>query len=211
MTTHKINFSTLLQSRFYHLGLHSVDSNNVHSLRKISCFDAHCFPNKYSIKDLFLKNYSSSDGYIGVSLARALTPSIDQHLKNEIVEQWAQTLDIVNQIPVEPSNVHFAMQPPGVPLHKHVHSRECKQTVTFCFTFYNNAVTGSEPSRFIISKQDKDYNFYYPQGHFYYTFKDNPPHQSISNEWRFFWIHDFDQYVTVPANDFQKMEIEYNN
>jgi hypothetical protein len=85
---------------------------------------------------------------------------------------------------------------------------DCKQTLTFCYTFNDHAIEGPSDSKFIVDN-GIEHEFIFPKDKFYFTFCDNLPHKSISNEWRFFWIFDFDQYINIPTIDFVEMPIKF--
>ena len=72
--------------------------------------------------------------------------------------------------------------------------------------FTEQAISADNHSRFIVDN-GTEHSFVYTGNRFYFTFKDNLKHQSISNEWRFFWIYDFDQYIDIPNSDFTEMPI----
>jgi len=208
-----LDFQYLQSSRFFQFGSYSLEfsENKEGSAQKrnISLFDAFWYPPTYSISDLHSKNYVSSEGYFGASLERALDPTVKLSVRNTIVNQWNETYNVVNKLNVSPKAVHFAIQPPGALWKKHTHSINCKQTLTFCYGFTEQAISGDNPSRFVVDN-GTEYSFVYPGNRFYFTFKDNLKHQSISNEWRFFWIYDFDQYIDVPDSDFIEMPIVLN-
>jgi hypothetical protein len=208
-----LDFHYLQSSRFFQFGSYSLEFNENKEgsaqKREVSLFDSLWYPPSYSISDLHSKNYVSSEGYFGASLERALDPTVRLPVRNTIVSQWNETYNIVNKIKVRPKAAHFAMQPPGADWKKHDHSTNCKQILTFCYKFDEFAISNNEPSRFIIDN-GIEHTFIYPNNKFYYTFRDNLFHKSISNEWRFFWIYDFDQYIDVPDSDFIEMPIVLN-
>lgn len=207
-----IDFYNLIASAFFYIGTTAMtpdeNKNMVYQKRDVSLFDAYCNVTPTSIRELHNKTYRSSEAYMGASLARALDPSVRQNLRTAIIDQWAETYDIVNSLSVKPSLVHFAMQPPGAHWGRHTHSIDCKQILTFCYSYNDCRIENEEPSRFIIETNKGDISFVYPNGSFYFTFRDNPIHQSISNEWRFFWIYDFAEYVEIPELKFNHMRIE---
>jgi hypothetical protein len=205
-----LDFHYLQSSRFFQLGSYSLEFNEnkegFAQKREVSLFDAFWYPPLYSIFDLHSKEYASSEGYFGASLERALDPTVKLSVRNTIVNQWNETYNVVNKLNVSPKAVHFAIQPPGASWKKHTHSTNCKQTLTFCYMFTEQAISGDNHSRFIVDN-GTEHSFVYPSNRFYFTFKDNLKHQSISNEWRFFWIYDFDQYIDIPNSDFTEMPI----
>ena len=208
-----LDFNYLRASRFFEYGAHTltVDENKKMSAlrRDVALFDALCYLTPQTIRDLHLKKYASAESYFGASLERSLDPTVKSEFKDMIVDQCAETYDVVNKLNVRPKAVHFAMQPPGAFWKKHTHSVDCKQTVTFSYGFSEQAITSDEPSRFIVDN-GKEHEFVYPSNKFYFTFRDNLAHKSISNEWRFFWIYDFDQYVDVEASEFTQMPITFS-
>lgn len=208
-----LDFHYLQSSRFFQFGSYSLEFDENKECfvqkREVSLFDALWYPPSYSISDLHSKEYASSEGYFGASLERALDPTVKLPVRNTIVNQWNETYNTVNKLNVSPKVVHFAMQPPGALWNKHTHSVNCKQTLTFCYKFDEFAISNDEPSRFVVDN-GTEHSFVYPGNRFYFTFKDNLKHQSISNEWRFFWIYDFDQYIDVPDSDFIEMPIILN-
>lgn len=208
----KIDFSYLIGSTFFYTGTNAMapDENKKASYQKreIPLFDAYCGVTPTTIRDLHNKTYRSAEAYTGASLARALDPSVKKCVKTAVIDQWAETYDIVDSLSVKPGLVHFAMQAPGADWGRHIHSVDCKQTITFCYSYKDYCIESEEPSRFIVETDKGDVSFPYPDGAFYFTFRDNPRHQSISNEWRFFWIYDFAEYVDVPELKLNHMKIE---
>lgn len=208
----ELDFHYLIVSKFFETGQYSFSLNDEGNLivqkREVSLFDAHCSPSSQTIRRLHEKTYQTSEAYLGASLSRALDSTVKQSVRTAIINQWAETYDIVNQIDTEPSSVHFAIQPPGAEWNKHTHSIDCKQTLTFCYTFNEYAIDGSEQSRFVV-ENEIEHDFIFPKDKFYFSFRDNLPHKSISNEWRFFWIFDFDRYVDIPSSDFIEMPIRF--
>jgi hypothetical protein len=208
-----LDFSYLRSSRFFEYGTYTlfIDENKKMSAlqRDVSLFDALCYPPSYSIRDLHSKNYASAESYFGASLERSLDPTLKFPFRDMIIDQWAETYDVVNRLKVRPKSVHFAMQPPGAFWNKHIHSVDCNQTLTFCYGFTEQAIDADEPSGFIVDN-GTEHRFVYPDDKFYFTFKGNLAHRSISNEWRFFWIYDFDQHIEVPDSDFIQMPINFD-
>jgi hypothetical protein len=208
-----LDFHYLQASRFFEYGTYTlfIDENKKMSplRREVSLFDALCHPPSQSIRDLHSKNYASAESYFGASLERSLDPTLKSPFRDMIIDQWAETYDIVNRLNVGPKSAHFAMQPPGSFWKKHIHSTDCKQTLTFCYGFTEQAIEADNPSRFVVDN-GVEHEFVYPSNRFYFTFRDNLAHRSISNEWRFFWIYDFDQHVEVPESDFIEMPIRFD-
>ena len=207
-----LDFHYLRSSRFFAGGTYVValDEHKVMSAqqREVSLFDALCHPSS-SIRDLHSKNYASSESYFGASLERALDPTVRSPFKDIIIDQWAETYNVIDKLGVAPKSVHFAMQPPGAFWKKHIHSVDCKQTLTFCYGFAEQAIDSDKPSRFVVDN-GVEHEFVYPSNKCYFTFRGNLAHQSVSNEWRFFWIYDFDQHIEVPESDFIEMPIRFD-
>jgi hypothetical protein len=209
-----IDFYNLLACRLFDLGRYTLGVSETGEpqllKRDVPLFDARLNSLPNEISKLHDKEYRTSEAYFGASLARHLDPTVKLPLRTAIINQWAETYEVVNRIPVIPSTVHFAMQPPAAPWKKHNHSMDCKQTLTFCYTFDEHSINNPEPSRFVINNNGIDYSFIYPKDKFYFTFRDNMLHESISNEWRFFWIFDFDQYIDIPDTNFIEMSVNFN-
>ncbi len=208
----ELDFHYLRVCKFFETGQYSFSLDNDGKLhvqkREVSLFDAHCYPSPHSIRALHEKKYQTSEAYLGASLSRALDSTVKETVRTAIIDQWAETYDIVNRLNVEPNSVHFAIQPPGAEWNKHNHSIDCKQTLTFCYTFNEYAIEGQGESKFVV-ENEIEYDFIFPKDKFYFTFRNNLLHKSISNEWRFFWIFDFDRYIDIPASDFVEMPIKF--
>jgi hypothetical protein len=150
----ELDFHYLRVCKFFETGQYSfsLSDDGVLSVQKreVSLFDAHCTPSSHSIRDLHNKTYQTSEAYLGASLSRALDATVKQTVRTTIIDQWAETYDVVNSLGIAPKSVHFAIQPPGAEWNKHTHSVDCKQTITFCYTFNEYAIEGLSDSKFIV-------------------------------------------------------------
>lgn len=136
-----------------------------------------------------------------VHLKKALELSDSKFLnfqfKKEITRQWMEVTDIVERLDKSPVSSMLVISQPGDIIPKHCHYK--KQTLTFCYKFDNDKLDSFDNSCIIVGPENNETQVNFDNSHkVYFTFLDNLAHGIKSNEWRFFWLNDFDEYVTIP-------------
>lgn len=131
-----------------------------------------------------------------------------------IVQQWTEVAKIIKSLDKNPYSSSLFMIPPGWKVGRHKHSGGCyggcKQIITFCYTFNSGKITGERPSSLIMG--DDPYIVNFPeQEKVVFTMLDDERHGTESNEWRFFWVYSYNDYVTLDRkllDNFYLMEFD---
>ena len=86
---------------------------------------------------------------------------------------------------------------PGVKINPHKHA--CKQVVTLCYKL-SDQEDNMEPSHMKIGA-DLSNIINFPDGDkIIFSIKNDPQHEVISSEWRFWWVNDFSDCFDLPEN-----------
>lgn len=113
-----------------------------------------------------------------------------------------------NEIPIRILRSRLVLSKPGLNIHRHHH--HSPMTITFCYKFDQNSVISNEPSHLILGNYNNTVKAYVPKDDkFYFVMKNSPIHGAVTNEWRFWWISDFDKLVDIPDLSLPKWENEY--
>jgi len=124
---------------------------------------------------------------------------LDIEFKKEIARQWLETSTIIDTLEKKPKWSILLINEPGIVVPKHTH--KFQQTLTFCYTFEDEKANVFDNSCLILgSNGERKVNFTNDKKS-YFTILDFLPHEVRSNEWRFFWVYDFDEYVSIPKED----------
>jgi hypothetical protein len=121
---------------------------------------------------------------------------LDFEFKKEIGRQWVEVSNIIKQLPMKPKSSMLLINKPGVVIPKHQHGK--KQTLTFCYKFDDDKSSVFENSCLILGKDGERQVNFIDSNKFYFMFRDDIPHEVRSNEWRFFWFHDYTEYMDIP-------------
>lgn len=121
---------------------------------------------------------------------------LDFEFKIEIARQWLEVSNIIEKLGKRPSFSMLLINEPGVIIPKHSHI--FPQTLTFCYKFDQERVNAFDNSCLILGENSDRKLDFTNDDKFYFTFYDRLPHEVRSNEWRFFWFHDFIDYVDLP-------------
>jgi hypothetical protein len=124
---------------------------------------------------------------------------LDIEFKKEIARQWLETSTIIEKLDKKPRWSILLITEPGIVVSKHTH--KFQQTLTFCYKFDDERADVFEDSCFILGPNGERQVNFTDDNKFYFTFLDYLPHEVRSNEWRFFWVYDFDEYITIPKED----------
>lgn len=131
----------------------------------------------------------------------------------EIARQWVEVNKCIADLNrTDKSYESFLIiQEPGKYISTHNHNHETNHSITFCYTFEDDAIVSDKLNACTVYQQDKikiDKVMKYPDsGKFYLEIIDNKPHDSHSDKWRFFWLNDFMEYKETPNSirDWQKI------
>lgn len=121
---------------------------------------------------------------------------LDFEFKKEIARQWLEVSTIIDKLDNQPRFSMLLINEPGVIIPKHSHI--FKQTLTFCYTFQEEKANVFDNSCFILGENGERQVNLPDSDKFYFTFLDHLPHEVRSNEWRFFWFHDYSDYTDIP-------------
>jgi hypothetical protein len=114
-----------------------------------------------------------------------------------IGHQWIEVNRVLSRLNVKPKSSMLVLQEPGTVVDRHRHL--VKQVLTFCFSYNEDRVNNFDISGLSLGPKEASKFLPYPKNDkFWFTLNDSVLHESISNEWRFFYFHDFDEYVTMP-------------
>ena len=130
------------------------------------------------------------------------SPYMPETFKNLIIDQWMEVRKVVQTLSQSPIYSHLVIGGPGAYIDYHDHGRDCRQTVTFNYKFFEEKTESIEQSfvmvadkKMLMSEIKKSY----------FTFVDNPRHAAQFKEWNFLWIHDFYNYVEIDnIHDFDR-------
>jgi hypothetical protein len=210
------DFENFRNSVFYQMGLIRLEVSN------LSHFDAQggtCIydfmhvPTIDEVENGF-QTIGSKQSYL-VPVVRMLGMKVDdtqislpESIKKEIIKQYkevAEAMEIVKQQYFEKNGKQlpirrqaFLICPPGgwAPIHGH----HCTHSVTFVYTYPQGKIEGDEESCLKMG-YDLRHTLPFPkENKLLFSFKDNPFHSNVNNEWRFFWINDFDDYFELPKD-----------
>lgn len=121
---------------------------------------------------------------------------LDFEFKKEIARQWLEVSSIIEKLDKKPRFSALLINEPGLVIPKHSHI--FKQTLTFCYKFDDEKVNVFDNSCFILGENGERQVNFTDDNKYYFTFYDGLPHEVRSNEWRFFWFHDYAEYVDIP-------------
>jgi hypothetical protein len=127
---------------------------------------------------------------------------LSEDIRAEIIRQWSEVntlLDIVKPSKDTIVESIMAVQRPGAYIPNHNHTNVVT-TLTFCYCFgdsLTNDIDAIRVAPYELPNNHITYN--YPNVDKFYLIMDtNNYHDSSSSKWRFFWINDFFEPITVP-------------
>lgn len=201
-----MSFTEFRNCNFYKLGKLRYDYiDNDFKVREVAIYDT--FPitplmqeDSYILEDTFERTNELKRQLTLVHMRRALevgnnyTPS---NLRKIIGQQWIDVNNVISRIPVKPQSSMLIIQEPGSVVTRHLH--RCKQVLTLSFRYDEDRVFKYKESYLSLGETDNDISTIYPQSdRFYFSLYDEVLHESKSNEWRFFYFHEYLEYVDVP-------------
>jgi len=123
-----------------------------------------------------------------------------------IKSQWIEVTDvcesIVSKYKKESNNFELIRSAliitgPGVRLNPHRHA--CPQVSTLCYKL-SNREDNIEPSQ-LLTGDELSYKINIPDDDkIIFSIKNDPLHDVISNEWRFWWVNEFSECFDLPEN-----------
>jgi hypothetical protein len=198
-----MNLQEFRKNRLFKIGClnYDRDTDTVFS-HSLASFDTTIVDDELLLK-IRERDYQNVAMPVGPALSRALDSTVGDENRKALIDQWREVEAIVSALPVRPYVANLIVQPPAGADRLHTHAKVCKQTMTFCFTYTEESIESSSESHLFISDTIVPYT---NEHKIMFSFRDNPKHRSVSNEWRFFWVYDFDKYVEVPSNtDFKRI------
>jgi hypothetical protein len=203
-----MNFDELRKSRFYQIGRWTNDQDTHESfLVEQAVYDTVAFDSK-DISELKYRSWSNSGPTVCPSLFRLLDPHhMPEDIMRLVAHQWEEVTSIIDTVGKKSFNSILIIQPAGVTGPRHFHRPITKRTITFCYTYQQNKIVGDMKSKLRINFTDDEATvIMYPDApKMLMLFEDNYLHQSVSYEWRFFWVYDFDTHVDIPEDVMSKM------
>lgn len=202
-----MNFQKFKDSPFLHLGRSRFDYHNGCQFlqRDTILFETSAF---FRFSQDEINNLKESEYRTG-GFAGSLTLShlrklmlindpkfLDFDIKCEILNQWLEVTSIIDSMDKKPRFSMLLINEPGVIIPKHFHI--FAQTLTFCYTFQEEKVHEFDKSCLVLGEDQNRIVEFPDHNKFYFTFKDRLHHEVRSNEWRFFWFHDFSEYIDIP-------------
>jgi hypothetical protein len=108
-----------------------------------------------------------------------------------ILSQWIEVSRHTSQIPAPVRSSNLIIQPPGskIPTHTHLNT---PKILTFCYRYNNDRLFNASDSILTMSNRNAVYPEY---DKFWFTIDKDKAHGSYSNEWRFFYFHDYDEDI----------------
>jgi hypothetical protein len=205
-----IDFEALKSTPFYKLGRVLYDPESDSIIESPMCF---YYAMNHTMEDIRAKKNEplSTERWNHPSppLHKFLSDSLPSNLKQVILDQWIEVGSIVEGLGVKPITAHFVILPAGKNVITHRHMPICKHILTFMYRFMENSINTYDSSYLDINRKVQ---IYPDTDKVCFSIYDNLPHSSVSNEWRFFWVYDFDQYVNVPSDiDFLNMSERRQN
>lgn len=125
----------------------------------------------------------------------------------EISKQFQQVTGLLKQIKTtnlkaEIIDSFLLMVEPNSPVRMHIH--QVPQTITVCYSYPETKIN-SDPCRFLMGHRSRQSILLPDSREFYFIMRNDPPHEVVCNQWRFFWFTDFDRYFTIPIDcDFEE-------
>lgn len=132
---------------------------------------------------------------------------LSQEFRELIGRQWIEVSSITKLLEIQPVNSYLLIQSPGVDIPMHSHS--FPYTMTFCYSYTEEGIgTIYDNSMIGISKSKENiYSVKLPTDEkICFDFKGNLTHGVRSNEWRFFYFHDFTEILSIPDCSFTYVE-----
>lgn len=224
-----MNFKEFRNSNFFKLGMSRINSLTLEpSNTYFSMFDCGVIDPLSTIQNtqLELEPPMGHNNMTTVHLLTALQTQlparhgikwIPEEFKELLYQQCVEVNTIVNNI-LETNNrgiptvdqigmIHSKMliTEPGVSINKHIH--QSPFTLTVCYAFEEDRILRDVPSHFIMGEVDRQLAYYPPDiDKFYFTMLRDPPHEVVSNEWRFWWFNDFSREVEIPDLGFHRWD-----
>lgn len=123
--------------------------------------------------------------------------------KKEILTQWRDILSIIKTLEKTPVWSALTICTPGSEVGKHIHHFDIKQSLTFCFSYFNDS---EKQSYFHLYDNDnnKIKTISVSQDRSVFTWKDNLPHSAHANSLCFFWLYDFSEHIDLDETKFTK-------
>lgn len=203
-----MDFEALRASRFYQIGRWVNDEETGESsIVEQSVFDTVPFSHS-EISNLKQRDFSNNGPTVAPSLHKLLDPVImPVEMRDLIVDQWTEVSSIIDTVGKKSFNSLLIIQPPGAFNPKHKHRSVTKRTITFCYKYDEDRIIDEMKSKLRIELEEgKETVIMYPDvPKTLMLFTDNYPHKSISYEWRFYWVYDFDEHVDIPKDVFATM------
>jgi len=197
-----MNFADFRNSSFYKVGRTRFDLKEK-EFKKIDYLLIDTLPlshidesKEYMLEETYKRPGSLYHTVTTTHLRRALEVEKDYlpvEFRKLIAKQWQEVVGIVNKLNSTPVLSFLFIVPPGASVHKHRHGHI--QTVTFCYSFDEEQV---EHGDYLL--MDGKHIDFPEENKFYFTFINNAEHEVFTSKWRFFFLHDFDEYVNVPTD-----------
>ena len=204
-----LDFSEFRNSNFYKFGSSKINTKTLEYVPwKFCAYEAIELPQLSSDHPKYSVDYTPPHGFIvPISLQKALKmeflkgdnspPFIPAAFKDEITAQYIQITDITRQLSTTLFRMILLICSPGTRMGTHVH--RCEQTVTFLWKYQDEKIEG-EPSRLEMGFKSR-HKVYFPNSDkIMFSFRGDPPHDAITNEWSFFWVCDFNDRFDIPTN-----------
>ena len=198
-----MDFDALRNSQFYKLGQlsYNFSTDTVFS----APFASYDIGSKSELMSVMpKKNYSSSRGSIKPHLYRLMGTEMPTEFLDLISSQWLDMLERIKHIDEQSLLSTFVIQSPGSTIPRHGHLPTTKQILTYCFRFKEQAIESADKSHMNVGPDEQQRRVdFIDEDKIVFTILDNQKHDATTNEWRFFWVFDFQKKfeLTGPLVD----------
>jgi hypothetical protein len=198
-----INFKELRESILYNAGrfVYNADKQR-HTMVSQAVFTLDIFSSE-DIANIPIRKWSYGGYSIGPSLFRLLDKSVlpNSDTIEFIVKQWMEVDEIIQTVGQKPICAILIMVPPDATNPDHSHRLSTETTITFCYRFEKNNDFDIHKNRLYMNIDGEDRYIPYPDSDkTLMLFDNNYPHHTENDDWRFFWVYDFDTKVSISEN-----------